>query len=71
MFLVTGLGASMLTVGIIEGLAEATALVGPVYGHLDPRLVGPAGRSLLSHLLKLEQEGQVARAGGEAWSALR
>ena len=38
-----------------------------MYGPLDPRLVGPAGRSLLSHLIKLEQEGQVARAEGEAW----
>ncbi|MEN0076750.1 MAG: MBL fold metallo-hydrolase, partial [Paracraurococcus sp.] len=53
------------------GSATAAALVGPVYGPLDPRLVGPAGRSLLSHLIKLEQEGQVARGEGEAWSALR
>ena len=30
-----------------------------------------AGRSLLSHLIKLEQDGQVARAEGEGWSALR
>jgi MFS family permease len=30
-FLVTGLGASMLTVGIVEGLAEATALVVKVF----------------------------------------
>jgi glyoxylase-like metal-dependent hydrolase (beta-lactamase superfamily II) len=49
------------------GEATAAGLVGPVYGPLDPRLVGPAGRSLLSHLIKLEQEGVVARAGGEAW----
>jgi len=30
-FLVTGLGASMLTVGIVEGLAEATALIVKVF----------------------------------------
>ncbi|RAI60234.1 MBL fold metallo-hydrolase [Roseicella frigidaeris] len=52
------------------GRATAAELVGPVYGPLDPRLVGPAGRSLLSHLIKLGQEGQVARGEGEAWSAL-
>jgi glyoxylase-like metal-dependent hydrolase (beta-lactamase superfamily II) len=51
------------------GRATAAALVPPVYGALDPRLVGPAGRSLSAHLVKLEQEGQVARAG-EEWSAL-
>jgi glyoxylase-like metal-dependent hydrolase (beta-lactamase superfamily II) len=53
------------------GTATADDLVGPVYGPLDPRLVKPAGRSLLSHLIKLEAEGQVARGAGEAWSALR
>ncbi|MDO9708226.1 MBL fold metallo-hydrolase [Paracraurococcus lichenis] len=52
------------------GTATADALVGPVYGPFDPRLVRPAGRSLLSHLIKLEQEGQVARAEGENWRPL-
>lgn len=57
-----------------KGVATAEELVGPVYGPLDPRLVRPAGRSLLAHLVKLEAEGVVARtraistAGGEeAW----
>lgn len=53
------------------GTAGADDLVGPVYGPLDPRLVRAAGRSLLAHLIKLEAEGQAARAEGEAWSALR
>ncbi|NOG71105.1 MBL fold metallo-hydrolase [Roseicella sp. DB1501] len=52
------------------GSATAAALVGPVYGPLDPRLVGPAGRSLLSHLIKLEQEGRVARGEGDGWHHL-
>ncbi|GGC40928.1 MBL fold metallo-hydrolase [Siccirubricoccus deserti] len=51
------------------GTATAEELVGPVYGPLDPRLVTPAGRSLLSHLIKLEGEGLAARAEGEGWSA--
>jgi glyoxylase-like metal-dependent hydrolase (beta-lactamase superfamily II) len=52
------------------GVATAVELVPPVYGPLDPRLVGPAGRSLLSHLIKLEGEGAVARGEGERWRAL-
>jgi glyoxylase-like metal-dependent hydrolase (beta-lactamase superfamily II) len=51
------------------GRATPAELVPPVYGPLDARLVGPAGRSLLSHLIKLEGEGR-ARREGEAWSAL-
>ena len=52
------------------GTATADELVGLVYGPLDPRLVKPAGRSLLSHLIKLEAEGQAARAEGEGWRPL-
>jgi glyoxylase-like metal-dependent hydrolase (beta-lactamase superfamily II) len=52
-----------------QGQATAAELVGPVYGPLDPRLVGAAGRSLLSHLIKLEAEG-VVRREGETWSRL-
>lgn len=51
------------------GRATPAELVPPVYGALDARLVGPAGRSLLSHLIKLEGEGRATRQG-EAWSAL-
>ncbi|MDQ1081745.1 MBL fold metallo-hydrolase [Pseudoroseomonas cervicalis] len=46
------------------GPASAEALVPAVYGALDARLVPAAGRSLLAHLLKLEDEGQVTREGG-------
>ncbi len=51
------------------GQATAEELVGPVYGPLDPRLVGAAGRSLLAHLLKLEAEGIVRRMspGSPTW----
>ncbi|MBK1658735.1 MBL fold metallo-hydrolase [Paracraurococcus ruber] len=50
------------------GVATAEELVGPVYGPLDPRLVGPAGRSLLSHLIKLERERAVIRVPGDTWA---
>ena len=50
------------------GRARPADLVPSVYGPLDARLVGPAGRSLLSHLIKLEGEG-LARREGEAWEA--
>ena len=49
------------------GTATTVALVPPVYGPLDPRLVPAAGRSLLAHLIKLEAEGAVAREGAEGW----
>lgn len=42
------------------------ALVGQVYGPLDPRLVIAAGRSLLAQLIMLEEDG-VAMREGEAW----
>jgi glyoxylase-like metal-dependent hydrolase (beta-lactamase superfamily II) len=48
------------------GRASPAELVPQVYGALDPRLVGPAGRSLLSHLIKLEGEGLALREG-DAW----
>lgn len=56
---------------IVQALREggpmtAEALVGPVYGPMDPRLIKAAGRSLLAQLLVLEQDG-VARREGEAW----
>ncbi|WP_135466473.1 MBL fold metallo-hydrolase [Crenalkalicoccus roseus] len=49
-----------------QGAATAEALVPPVYGPLDPRLVKAASRSLLAHLIKLEAEGAVTREG-EVW----
>ena len=50
------------------GGTTPAGLVPAVYGALDPRLVGPAGRSLLSHLIKLEAEGLAVR-NGESWAA--
>ena len=47
------------------GRATATALVGPVYGPMDPKLTGAAGRSLLANLLMLEEDGVVLREGGD------
>lgn len=57
--------------GVIAALREAPGasaqgLVGPVYGPLDPKLGGAAGRSLLAHLLMLEGDG-VVRREGEGW----
>ncbi len=52
------------------GTATPLELVPAVYGPMDPRLIIPASRSLHSHLIKLEQEGVVAAAGGESWRAL-
>jgi len=49
-----------------HGPIAAEALVGPVYGPLDPRLVRAAGRSLLAQLLMLEGDGVAAREG-ELW----
>ncbi|MBY0336693.1 MAG: MBL fold metallo-hydrolase [Acetobacteraceae bacterium] len=58
---------------ILQALREggpltAEALVGPVYGPMDPRLVAAAGRSLLAHLIMLEGDGAVARDASGAWA---
>jgi glyoxylase-like metal-dependent hydrolase (beta-lactamase superfamily II) len=44
-------------------------LVPHVYKDVDKRLYGWAERSLLAHLLKLEEDGRAARTG-ERWTAL-
>ncbi|TCI00350.1 MBL fold metallo-hydrolase [Roseococcus sp. SYP-B2431] len=49
-----------------HGPATVEALVGPVYGPLDPRLIAAAGRSMLSQLIMLEEDGAAVREG-EAW----
>jgi glyoxylase-like metal-dependent hydrolase (beta-lactamase superfamily II) len=49
------------------GPATAAALVPPVYGALDPRLVPAASRSLLAHLIKLEAEGRAQREADGRW----
>jgi hydroxyacylglutathione hydrolase len=43
------------------GDATIEAIVARLYSDVDPRLHGAAGRSVLAHLLKLEQEGRVVR----------
>lgn len=49
-----------------HGALPVAALVGHVYGPMDPRLLGAAGRSLLANLLLLEEQGEAAREG-ETW----
>lgn len=49
-----------------SGPVDIAALVARVYPALDPSLVRPAGKSVLSHLLMLEQAGRVRR-DGEVW----
>jgi hypothetical protein len=49
------------------GTREIPALVAAMYKGLDPRLTGAAGRSVLAHLIDLEQRGLVVRSG-EAWT---
>ena len=47
---------------------EIPAMVSAMYKGLDPRLHGAAGRSVLAHLVDLEQRGRVARSG-EQWTS--
>ena len=44
------------------------ALVGAIYGSIDPRVRGAAERTVLAHLLKLAAEGRAAERDG-AWAA--
>jgi glyoxylase-like metal-dependent hydrolase (beta-lactamase superfamily II) len=50
-----------------QGPLTLEALVGPVYGPMDPKLIKAAGRSLLAQLIMLEEEGAAAR-DGELWA---
>ena len=52
-----------------HGPASLDALVGPVYGPLDPRLAGAAARSMLAQLLMLEEDGAAFQQEG-LWAAL-
>jgi glyoxylase-like metal-dependent hydrolase (beta-lactamase superfamily II) len=52
-----------------EGIEAVPAMVQRMYVGLDPRLHGAAGRSVLAHLLDLEDRGRVASAG-EEWRLL-
>jgi glyoxylase-like metal-dependent hydrolase (beta-lactamase superfamily II) len=50
-----------------EGLGLITDMVPRMYKSVDQRLWPAAGRSVLAHLIDLEQKGRVARVG-EQWS---
>ena len=50
------------------GPQEIPAMVSAMYKGLDPRLHGAAGRSVLAHLVDLEQRGRAARSG-EQWTS--
>ena len=41
------------------------AMVGRMYGGIDPRLHGAAGRSVLAHLIDLEARLEVVREGDD------
>jgi len=48
-------------------VGEIPAMVDRMYVGLDPRLTGAAGRSVLAHLLDLQQRG-IVRADGDRWA---
>jgi glyoxylase-like metal-dependent hydrolase (beta-lactamase superfamily II) len=50
---------------IDKGTGAIAAMVPKMYAGLDQRLYGAAGRSVLAHLLDLEQRGVVAREGDD------
>jgi glyoxylase-like metal-dependent hydrolase (beta-lactamase superfamily II) len=49
--------------GLAAGPRSPADLVPTIYADHDPVLHGPAARSVLAHLLKLEAEGRVRRVG--------
>lgn len=51
---------------LAKGARAIPAMVAQMYKGLDPRLTGAAGRSVLAHLLDLEQRGHVVREA-DAW----
>ena len=53
-----------------DGEGRIPAMVATMYRDVDPRLHPAAGRSVLAHLIDLEQRGLVRR-DGEALAALR
>ena len=48
---------------LADGAGAVPAMVRTMYAGLDPRLRGAAGRSVLAHLLHLEQRGRAVRDG--------
>ena len=68
LFMVTALGASALTVGLIEGAAEATALIVKVFsGALSDWLGRRKGLALLGYGLGALSKPLFALAGGVGW----
>jgi endoribonuclease LACTB2 len=49
------------------GATSAAQIVARVYTDVNPRMHALAGRAVLAHLLKLEEDGLVERAGEDAW----
>jgi MFS family permease len=65
LFLVSGLGASMLIVGVVEGMAEATALVVKIFsGALSDWIGHRKGLALLGYGLGAAAKPLFALAGG-------
>jgi glyoxylase-like metal-dependent hydrolase (beta-lactamase superfamily II) len=52
---------------LTEAPQEIPAMVAAMYKGLDPRLTGAAGRSVLAHLIDLEQQDR-ARRSGDLWT---
>jgi hypothetical protein len=48
------------------GEGHVPNMVTAMYKGLDPRLIGAAGRSVLAHLIDLQNQGRVT-AQGEGW----
>jgi glyoxylase-like metal-dependent hydrolase (beta-lactamase superfamily II) len=49
---------------IRDGLATIPEMVARMYADVDKRLHPAASRSVLAHLIQLEQEGRVVKDGG-------
>jgi glyoxylase-like metal-dependent hydrolase (beta-lactamase superfamily II) len=54
---------------LTDGPADTAGIVEKLYRGLNPRLFKAAERSVLAHLIKLEEEGKAAR-DGEVWRAV-
>jgi len=53
--------------GVVSGgTSSLDAIVGSIYGGLDPALLPMAKETVLAHLIKLERDGR-ARRDGDAW----
>ena len=52
------------------GEGHVPNMVAAMYKGLDPRLIGAAGRSVLAHLIDLQNQGRVA-AHGDGWHMVK